>query len=106
MANTNILCTFANKKKMKQEPLYKKGDIVTIARREGLSNDYRFTYTDEMQQFTGQSFEIADSRPSDSEPCMRKDDGWVYYLRGGATGYCWASSMFEPKKKLKKSLKS
>lgn len=87
---------------MKQEPLYKTGDIVTIAKREGLSADYRFTFTDEMQQFVGQSFEIAESRPSASEPCMRKDDGWVYYLRGIAKGYCWASSMFEPKKKTEK----
>lgn len=84
------------------EPLYKKGDIVTIAKREGCRTDYRFTYTDEMQQFVGKSFEIADSRPSKSEPRMRKDDGWVYYLRGGAEGYCWASSMFEPNKKAEK----
>jgi len=84
------------------EPLYKKGDIVKIAKREGNKSDYRFQFTDEMQRFVGQSFEIADLRPSASEPCMRKDDGWVYYLRGGATGYRWASSMFEPKKKAEK----
>lgn len=84
------------------EPLYKKGDIVTIAKREGLCTDYRFTYTDEMQEFVGKSFEIADLKQDSGEPRMRKDDGWVYYLRGGATGYCWASSMFEPKKKAEK----
>lgn len=75
------------------KPKYKVHDKVTIIKRTGEDNDYRFCFIDEMAAFAGRTFEITriEDRTSSSGAKI-PDDGYLYHLDG--VGWSWASSMF------------
>lgn len=78
----------------------KVGDIVTIAEREGESNDYPYSFVRGMAELSGLQYVIKEIRPFNLSPkheTLRKKfngDLSSYYLQGA--DYTWHSSMFVP----------
>ena len=75
------------------EAKHKIGDVVTIKKRVGNVNDYKFGFVKEMAEVSGQKFTITGRVESLASSCKIPDDGFEYFLDG--IGYSWASSMFE-----------
>lgn len=78
--------------------MYKVGDKVRI--RHYLpgtsSGDYAFGFTKEMENLAGKEFTITKVYEGYSRGGnLVKDDKCKYCLNGEATGFSWASSMFE-----------
>ena len=78
--------------------MYKVGDNVRI--RHYLpgtcSADYTFGFTTEMEKLAGKEFTIRKVYEEYTKHVSSvKDDGCKYCLSGEATGFSWASSMFE-----------
>lgn len=78
----------------------KVGDIVTIAEREGESNDYPHGFVNDMTKFSGLEYVIKEIMPFNLSPNLQpfrkkfNGDLSTYWLQG--TGYNWHSSMFVP----------
>lgn len=76
-----------------RKPKYKVGDIVTIKKREGHENDYKFGFVDEMSAMAGEKLRVTMVSYSSDTKKIYPDDGYSYHLE--RTMYNWASSMFE-----------
>ena len=81
---------------------YKVGDYVRIKKREGTSEDYPFSFVNNMANLAGNKYEIAtieEARIIDKDRKYYNGDNQSYYLKkigGNYIGYIWHSSMFEP----------
>lgn len=77
-----------------KKPLFKVGQIVRIKVREGRDDDYKYSFTDGMIQFSGRLCTIAHVHPNcDNRKRKYPDDDAGYELE--ENGFHWASSMLE-----------
>lgn len=78
------------------EPLYKVGDKVGVMARTANQSDYRFSFVDNMTDYTGKIVTIAAVKPTIDSSKIIKDDGYCYKIVEDRGAYSWASSMFSP----------
>lgn len=78
--------------------LFEVGDKVRIKKRTDISENYRFSFIDEMAEMSGTEAIIYSKRPAYTMKPTIEDDGYQYSLliNGIESEYKWASSMLEP----------